>query len=196
MNTEGKRIDWAEIKNRLKQGQLAQGLGVDRQKVEAIFRQRAERLATRKALPGAVSGGLSVLTFYLGQECYAIELAELAEVLPFAGCAPLPGAPPELLGVVNLRGEFRPVVDLAVLLGLPVTEADAGQVLLLRPLGAGLRVGRVDQVREISPEELILPGGESAALPTRYVQGLVPGALALLSAEMILSHPLLKETLG
>ena len=197
MNTERKRLDWVEIKNRLKQGQLAQGLGTDPQKVEVLFRQRAEQLAKRRALPGAISGGLPVLTFYLGSECYAIELTELAEVLPFANCAPLPGAPPELLGVVNLRGELRPVADLAVLLGLPQgVEEGAGQVLFLRPLGTGLRVGRVDQVRGIAPEELILPGGEGAALPTRYAKGLIPGALALLSAEMILSHPLFKETLG
>lgn len=196
MNSERKKIDWTEIKNKLKQRQFIQGLGADRQQVEAIFRQRAERLAIRQALPGPASSGLAVLTFYLGQECYAIELAELAEVLPFANCAPLPGAPPELLGVVNLRGELRPVVDLGCLLGLSRgTEEGAGQVLFLRLLGVGLRVGRVDQVRAIAPEELILPGGESAALPTRYVRGLLPGVLALLSAEMILSHPLLKETL-
>lgn len=199
MNTERKRIDWAAIKNRLKQGQLAQGLGADRQKVEAIFRRRAEQLAKRKAVLGTASREIPVLTFYLGPECYGIELVELAEVFPFANCAPLPGAPPELVGVINRRGELRPVVDLAVLLGLSRgVEEGAGHVLLLRrhPLGAGLRVDRVDQVRAISPEELILPGGESAPLPTRYVKGLIPGALSLLSAEMILSHPLFKETLG
>lgn len=197
MSTEGKRFDWAAIKNRLKQGQL--GLGVERQKAEAVFRQRAEQLAKPRALPGAASRGVSALTFYLGQECCAIELAELAEVLPFAACAPLPGAPPELLGVVNRRGELRPVVELSRLLGLPRSaEADPGQVLFLRrqTLGTGLRVDRIDQVRIMAPEELLLPGGESAALPTRYAKGLIPGVLILLSAEMILSHPLFKETLG
>ena len=197
MSTEGKKFDWTEIKTRLQQGQLAQRLGADRQQVEAIFRQRAERLAKPRVLPGAASRGLSVLTFYLGQECYAIELVELAEVIPFAGCAPLPGASPELMGVVNLRGELRPVVDLERLLGLPRGAAQgAGQVLFLRPLGTGLRVDRVDQVRAIAPEELVVPGPASAPLPTRYVKGLIPGALTLLDPEMILSHPLLKETVG
>lgn len=192
MNTKRKGIDWAAIK-----GGLQQGPDAERQRVEAIFRRRAEQLAIRKALPGAAAEGLSVLTFYLGQECYAIELIELAEVLPFANCAPLPGAPPGLVGVVNRRGELWSVADLAVLLGLPRgTEEGPGQVLFLRRQALGLRVGRVDQVRVLSPEELVLPGGEDAPLPGRYAKGLIPGALALLDPGMILSHPLFKEASG
>ena len=49
--------------------------------------------------------GLPVLIFRLAQELYAIELEEVAETLPFERCTPVPGSPPQFLGVINLRGE-------------------------------------------------------------------------------------------
>jgi len=54
-------------------------------------------------------------------------------VLPFAPCAPVPGAPPQFLGVINLRGELRAVVDLARLL-VPSADgnSDSEFVLMLR----------------------------------------------------------------
>ena len=139
-----KEIDWEEVLARLRQGELAleRASTPDPQRVEAVYRQRAAQLAGRRAQAGAVSPPLPVLTFYLGEERYGIELTALAEVVPFAGCTPLPGASPGVLGVVNARGEVRPVVDLARLIGLPEGGA-SGYVLFLRGEGAGLRVGRV-----------------------------------------------------
>lgn len=44
-----------------------------------------------------------------GAERFAIELTEILEVVRDAECAPAPGAPGQLAGVVNVRGEIRPV---------------------------------------------------------------------------------------
>jgi purine-binding chemotaxis protein CheW len=80
---------------------------------------------------------------------YAIELVRVREVVPAPALTPLPGAPPALAGVFNLRGDVVPLFDLATLLGLPegapadqVAVADAGHG------AAGLQVhGRPDHVR-------------------------------------------------
>jgi purine-binding chemotaxis protein CheW len=79
---------------------------------------------------------------------YAIELVRVREVVPAPALTPLPGAPPALVGVFNLRGDVLPLFDLATLLGLPagdpadqVAVADAGHA------PAGLQVhGRPDLV--------------------------------------------------
>jgi chemotaxis protein histidine kinase CheA len=53
----------------------------------------------------------------VGAERYAVELTAVREVLVAPAPTPLPGAPPTVLGVVNLRGEVVPVLDTAALLG-------------------------------------------------------------------------------
>lgn len=53
-----------------------------------------------------------VLLFRLGEDRYAIDTRQIAEILPRMVTAPIPGFPMELAGVFNYRGTALPVVDL------------------------------------------------------------------------------------
>jgi len=55
----------------------------------------------------------SVLPFRLAGQRLAIPLEKVIRVVPALKCTPLPGAPPTILGLVNLGGQIVPVVDLA-----------------------------------------------------------------------------------
>jgi purine-binding chemotaxis protein CheW len=196
MNATRRPIDWEQVRARLRESQLAleRALVADPQRIEAAYRQRAARLAVRQAQAGAASASLSMLVFSLGAERYALDLTVIREVFPFSGCAPVPGASAALLGVVNVRGEIRPVADLARLIGLPAGEEDApGHVLLLRRQGhpVGVKVGRVEGVRQVSPG--VITGEAGADRPARCVRGVTPDMLRILDPEAILSHPVFKE---
>jgi purine-binding chemotaxis protein CheW len=65
-----------------------------------------------------------------GTRC-ALPLARLHEVLPCPTVAPIPGAPPFVLGATNVRGAIVPVVDVARRHGLPPTRRDADSCLVL-----------------------------------------------------------------
>ncbi|HYA16487.1 MAG TPA: chemotaxis protein CheW [Bryobacteraceae bacterium] len=146
--------------------------------IRAVFRQRAVRLAQKLAVNKPASPGIPALVFRLSEERYAVALRDLAEVLPFERCAPVPGSPPHFRGVINLRGELRPVVDLARLVaGTP--SADSGALLILRREFA-LKVDAVEALREIRSEEMTRPA------QGQYVQALLAGAVALLDVEAIL----------
>ncbi|MEX6504031.1 chemotaxis protein CheW [Pseudomonas zhanjiangensis] len=54
-----------------------------------------------------------VLPFWLAGQPLAVALAQVVRVLPALHCTPLPGAPETICGLVNLRGQLLPVVDLA-----------------------------------------------------------------------------------
>lgn len=54
----------------------------------------------------------SVLPFRLAGQRLAIPLEKVIRVIPALKCTPLPGAPQTILGLVNLRGQIVPVVDL------------------------------------------------------------------------------------
>lgn len=174
-------IDWTQVRNRLEASGLAleAALSENAERIRVVYRQRARRLAGADANRKPVSPGLPALRFRLGRERYAIELAELAEVLPYRGCIPVPGASPLFRGVINLRGDLRAVIDLgrAIAAG---PSADSGFILLLRRQ-MGLLVDEIEDLAEIRPEELSQP------VPGRYLRGLGPANLMLLDAGALLS---------
>ena len=65
---------------------------------------------------------MQALLVPLHDDWYAIELTRVREVIPAPAPTHLPGAPPALAGVFNLRGEVLPLFDTAMLLGLPSGE--------------------------------------------------------------------------
>jgi len=123
---------------------LAAAGAPDRATVEAVWRRRAERLARP---PVTEETALTpVLVFRLGEERYALAVAALAEVIPAGRLARVPRAPAALAGVVALRGEVRPVWDLARLLGLSRPAPSIHYILLLNSR-AGLLVDQLEEIR-------------------------------------------------
>ena len=177
-------IDWDLVRSRLRASEAALEEAVaSPARIEAVYHRRAVRLAKVQASPKPATAGLPALTFRLAQERYAIELKEVAEVVPFAGCTPVPGSPPEFLGVINLRGDLRAVLDLGLLLALSAGgDRHSGFVLVLRRQGRemGLKIDHIEDLIEIRPEELTLPVRE------KYVKGLISGTLMLLNVDSVL----------
>jgi len=124
MSDTGGRIDWEAVHTRLEESQRAldRVLNTDADNLAAIYRERAARLAGRRAQAAAPATTLRILVFTLGPERYALEFADLVELLPFGNCTPVPGGAPQLLGVINFHGEIRSVVDLGRLLDLPAAH--------------------------------------------------------------------------
>src|ERR1700755_845335 len=58
------------------------------------------------------------ITFKLGDELFAIDVAQVREVLEISQITKVPTAPAYMRGVVNVRGQATPVVDLRLRFGL------------------------------------------------------------------------------
>jgi purine-binding chemotaxis protein CheW len=59
-----------------------------------------------------------LVIFTLDTEKYATPISEVREVVKGAEVTPVPGSPPFIVGVVNLRGKIIPVLDLEKLFDL------------------------------------------------------------------------------
>ena len=59
------------------------------------------------------------MTFKLGDELFAIGVSQVREVLEVSQITRVPTAPSYMRGVVNVRGQATPVVDLRLKFGLP-----------------------------------------------------------------------------
>jgi purine-binding chemotaxis protein CheW len=189
-------IDWPAVKHRLKQSQsaLEQG-GLIRDGIDSIFAKRAAALSSRRRR-GPDAPGEAMLVFRLGAERYGIALQHLAEVFSLKACAPVPGAPAELLGVMNIRGEIRSVLQLGRMLNLSSPKRDEpGYVLLVRCVGQEIAI-HVDQVENIitAAQEKLIPldkGSDSATV--EHIIGLTNDGVIVLSAASLLKHKLLIE---
>lgn len=62
------------------------------------------------------------MTFRLGDELFAISVAQVREVLEISPITRVPTAPSYMRGLVNVRGTPTPVADLRLKLGLPTAE--------------------------------------------------------------------------
>jgi len=185
----GGRIDWAAVRRRLAEGEagIERSLAPDGARLQALLRRRAARLAERR-LDAVVEPTVEILGFQLGAEWCGLPLTVVAEVQPFRRCTPVPGLVPEVLGVINLRGQIRPVLDLRRLVGAKPADGEAeGYILFLRD-GAGLLGARVDgmsAVRRIRLDEIAPPGGGDAELGGRFAHGIAPDGQVLLDAPTV-----------
>ena len=62
---------------------------------------------------------------------YAFGIETLTEILPVSEVTGIPGLPPHILGVINLRGEVIPVIDFRRRLGFGEAEATGHETFMI-----------------------------------------------------------------
>ncbi|MGX5732566.1 chemotaxis protein CheW [Pseudoxanthomonas beigongshangi] len=91
---------------------------------------------------------------------YALELLKVQEVVLPATLLPLRGAAPHMLGVMNLRGQVVPVLDLGLYLGRAAITPDSHvRIVVLEENGEilGLRVSAVEDVTSLTEQQIEPP---------------------------------------
>jgi purine-binding chemotaxis protein CheW len=106
------------------------------------------------------------MTFKLGDELFAINVSQVREVLEMSTVTKVPTAPEYMRGVVNVRGQATPVVDLRVRFGLPPGADTVNTRIIVMELDldgeAAVLGGIADSVHEV-----IELDSESIAPPPR-----------------------------
>jgi chemotaxis signal transduction protein/nucleoid-associated protein YgaU len=112
---------------------------------------------------------MELLAFEVAGNACALPLGDVREILTLPYVTRIPGAPAALRGVVNVRGQVLPVLDVAVRLGAPPSPRTRSSVLLrVDPVVNGAAIPctlLVDAVSGLlAPEEGIVPRGASGPL--------------------------------
>jgi purine-binding chemotaxis protein CheW len=87
---------------------------------------------------------VDILTFELDNRRHAFRAEDIVQVVQMVEISPLPGAPPIIEGIVNVRGTIVPVFDLRARLGLAARAIDPTQHLVILASGARSSAVRVD----------------------------------------------------
>lgn len=179
MTAERTAIDWAAVWARLAAAEAAIGR-VEEDRLDGLFRRRADRLARPPESAERPGGAIRALTARIGRERYALPLTQTGEVTPLGRWVPVPGWPSALLGVVNRRGMPCPVIDLHHLLNAGPPGNGAAHAVVLRPPARGyaVRIDEVGEILDLDPTAFTAPGGREAASP--LVAGAGPDGLILL----------------
>ena len=114
------------------------------------------------------------LRFGLARQSFAVEVLKVQEVLRVPQILPVRGTDEATLGVMNLRGQIVPVMDLAVRLGFAPTQAsEASRVIVLEEKGEtlGLLVANVADVINLSEGRMERISGTPSLVAAEVVRG-------------------------
>ena len=119
------------------------------------------------------------MTFKLGNEVFAVNVAQVREVLEVSRITKMPTVPEYMLGVVNVRGKAIPVADLRLRLGLPAArETVSTRIIVLEllldgePAVLGGLADSVHEVIELDPSSTLRPPHVAMRWRTEFIQGM------------------------
>ena len=88
-----------------------------------------------------------VLSFSFGNENYCVYIKEAKEVLKFTQVTKVPNTPEFILGVINLRGEIIPLIDIRYFLGLEDSGRKQDARVLVTDVGGASVSILVDRIK-------------------------------------------------
>ncbi len=192
-DTPRRRLDWQEIHRRLDiaRAALERGLTPTPEEKKRILKARAHALA-RAPEEKNDQEQLEVVEFLLAYERYGVESSFVREVCPLKELTFLPGAPAFLAGIMNVRGQIVPVVDLKKFFDLPrkgLTDLNKVIIISNGRIEFGILADVVFTVGHVPLSEL------QSSLPTltgvraEYLKGMTPNRLIVLEAAKLLADP-------
>ncbi len=138
--------------------------------------------------------GNQFLTFRLADEEYGLEILRVQEIKGYSKITPMPNTPPEIKGVMNLRGTVVPIVDLRTRFGLRETEYNRFTVIIVVTVGSkvvGLLVDAVSDVLNVGRKEVVPAPDLGAGVDTSFMTGIARTGerlITLLNVERLIGH--------
>ena len=122
--------------------------------------------------------GSRYLNFTLDKESYCMEILKVKELMGMTDITPLPQTPPFIRGVINLRGQIIPIIDLRLKFGmefLPYTKRTSIIVVEVETDGdlalMGLVVDSIQEVIAIAEEKIKVLTYINTRVKAEYVRG-------------------------
>ncbi len=119
------------------------------------------------------------LTFALAHEEYGLEILKVREIIGYIDVTAVPQTPHYVKGVVNLRGQVIPVLDLRARFGMETTDVTEQTCIIVveinqdnRKFSTGIVVDRVQEVLDIAGQNIEEPPQFGTAVDTSFILGM------------------------
>ena len=101
------------------------------------------------------------LSFKLGEEIFAVDVAQVREILDVIAITKVPQTPDFMKGVINLRGSVVPVMDMRLKFGMPPTERTVNTCIIVmeviqdgETMVLGSLADSVQEVLDLEPDQI------------------------------------------
>ncbi len=139
-----------------------------------------------------------LVQFYINGRAYAIDIYRVQEIIYSREATPIPMSAHYILGVIDLRGQILPVIDLRERLGLTGSGseqniAEGTSHILIVKIGARMAGLKVDEVREVIKLQSVAvcpPDRLLAAEECKFLEGIIhtgDGLILVLDMDQLLS---------
>ena len=119
------------------------------------------------------------LTFKLGEEVFAVDVAQVREVLEFTKITKVPRTPDFMRGVINVRGSVVPVVDMRLKFGMSKIENTVDTCIIVMEVSLdgettilGALADSVQEVIDLEPDQIEPPPRIGTRLNTEFIKGM------------------------
>lgn len=119
------------------------------------------------------------LTFALDKEEYGLEICKVREIIGYMPITAIPQTPSHVKGVINLRGQVIPVVDIRTLFGMDTKEITEETCIVVveishkhRTFSTGVIVDRVSEVLDIRGADIEEAPQLGASVNTDFILGM------------------------
>lgn len=134
---------------------------------------------------------LEIIAFRLRDQQFCVRTTTIREIRGWGPATPIPYAPADVIGVMNLRGTVIAIIDLATKLGMKSTEPNERSAIVVAEVHGmpiGLVVDRVSDIMTIA-KSLLQPVPEiSISKGMRYAEGIIArpdGMICFLNLELM-----------
>jgi purine-binding chemotaxis protein CheW len=161
-----------------------------KKEIRDLLRLRAIAMAEEPEQNNDVSITVQLITFTLGGENYGIESDYVREVFPLKDFTPLPGVASYILGVVNVRGQILPVVDLKKFFNLPEKGiGELNKIIILQndQMEFGILTDIVQGTQTIDIKEIKNIPSSISGIGEAYLKGVTKESLIVLNAGKLLT---------
>ena len=155
-----------------------------------IFKMRAKALSQETRDKETAEEYIEIVEFMLAYEKYGIETSYVREVYPLKELTPLPGTPPFILGIINVRGEILSLIDIKKFFDLPEKGlGDLNKIIILHneKMEFGILSDVILGVRNILLSELQQSIPTLTGIREEYLKGVTKERVVILDAEKLLS---------
>lgn len=122
-----------------------------------------------------------LVTFQLGAELYGVDIMDVKEIVKIQNVRPIPNAPYYVEGIINLRSEIIPIIDLHKRFHLKTLEGTDGYdefeggfiILNIEKNKIGIIIDRVARVVQVKQADIQEPPQMLSGIGTEYIKGVI-----------------------
>lgn len=139
---------------------------------EAVAKQQSgdKKLSTENHILG------KVMTFYIGEQIYGIEIQNVVEIIEMTHITKVPHVPPYIKGMINVRSKVVPIIDIRTRFDkeeIPYTSRTCIIILTLNDVTVGIIVDKVADVEDIHSGDISATPENNSVNTNAFIQYMI-----------------------